>query len=328
MHCTRCGSPVDGKAAFCGVCGAPTGDITLARPRVVTVLAVLQFIGGVLAVALGLITLASGSVAGMPGAPGLMAALFLGLGIPQLVCGIGLWTLRPWGRTLQIVLAVIGLLAFPFGTILSALILWLFLEPGAKALFSGRPVSQMSEEEAREAAAFGGSGLATALTVLVVVVALVVPLLGILAAIVVPGLARARMSGNEASAIGSLRAITSAQLTFAATCGRGGYAGDLADLATPEPGGVPFVSPDLSSNPTVKSGYVITLTGGAPMAETPVACNGARVVESYFVAAEPVTPGSTGARYFATTHLGEIYESTTPIAVTQAGTPAGATPLR
>ena len=40
---------------------------------------------------------------------------------------------------------------------------------------------------------------------------IVVAIIGIIAAIAVPGLLRARMSGNEASAIGSLRAIDSGQ---------------------------------------------------------------------------------------------------------------------
>jgi len=40
-----------------------------------------------------------------------------------------------------------------------------------------------------------------------------VAIIGIMAAISVPGLMRARMSGNEASAIGALRAINSAQST-------------------------------------------------------------------------------------------------------------------
>ena len=48
---------------------------------------------------------------------------------------------------------------------------------------------------------------------------IVVAIIGIIAAIAVPGLLRARMSGNEASAIGSLRAISSAQSVYAASCG-------------------------------------------------------------------------------------------------------------
>ena len=50
---------------------------------------------------------------------------------------------------------------------------------------------------------------------------IVVAIIGIIAAIAVPGLLRARISGNEASAIGSLRATSSAQSTFAASCANG-----------------------------------------------------------------------------------------------------------
>src|SRR5580700_3953621 len=53
---------------------------------------------------------------------------------------------------------------------------------------------------------------------------IVVAIIGIIAAIAVPGLLRARMSGNEASAIGSERAINSAQSTYASSCAAGGYA--------------------------------------------------------------------------------------------------------
>src|SRR5262245_35316009 len=76
---------------------------------------------------------------------------------------------------------------------------------------------------------------------------IVVAIIGIIAAIAVPGLLRARQSGNEASAIGSVRALGSAQATFAASCGAGGYASTLAALATPPMGGVPFISPDLAA---------------------------------------------------------------------------------
>ena len=57
---------------------------------------------------------------------------------------------------------------------------------------------------------------------------IVVAIIGIIAAIAVPGLLRARMSGNEASAIGSLRAINSAQSTYSSSCGGNGYASSLA----------------------------------------------------------------------------------------------------
>src|SRR5215475_8416293 len=62
---------------------------------------------------------------------------------------------------------------------------------------------------------------------------IVVAIIGIIAAIAVPGLLRARMAGNEASAIGSLRAINSAESTFSSSCGGNGYAPSLEVLATP-----------------------------------------------------------------------------------------------
>ena len=62
---------------------------------------------------------------------------------------------------------------------------------------------------------------------------IVVAIIGIIAAIAVPGLLRARMSGNEASAIGSVRAINSAQASYSSGCAQGGYATDLTILGAP-----------------------------------------------------------------------------------------------
>src|SRR6266498_2870261 len=92
---------------------------------------------------------------------------------------------------------------------------------------------------------------------------IVVAIIGIIAAIAVPGLLRARMSGNEASAIGSLRAINSGEASYSSSCAAGGYAIDLADLVQP-PAGNPnatqgFISPDLKSNGVSKSGYFVSL---------------------------------------------------------------------
>src|SRR5207245_10011238 len=77
---------------------------------------------------------------------------------------------------------------------------------------------------------------------------IVVAIIGIIAAIAVPGLLRARISGNEASAIGSLRAVSSAQSTFAASCANGLYAQSLATLGSGPSGGSAFISPDLGTS--------------------------------------------------------------------------------
>ncbi len=97
---------------------------------------------------------------------------------------------------------------------------------------------------------------------------IVVAIIGIIAAIAIPGLMRARMSGNEASAIGSLRAINSAQSTFSSSCAQGGYAGTLENLATPpttDPDGSGFISADLAVTGVLKSGYNVTLAPAAPL---------------------------------------------------------------
>jgi prepilin-type N-terminal cleavage/methylation domain-containing protein len=160
---------------------------------------------------------------------------------------------------------------------------------------------------------------------------IVVAIIGIIAAIAVPGLLRARMSGNEASAIGSLRAINSSQSTFASSCGSGFYAPSLVRLATPPTvgGGDGFVGPDLATDPSVKSGYTVTQTPGAAAAGAPASCNGAAagtVVGTFFVGADP-TAGA-GARFFGTNQGGTIYQSTAAVVVTQNGAPAGATPIQ
>src|SRR2546426_7145059 len=73
---------------------------------------------------------------------------------------------------------------------------------------------------------------------------IVVAIIGIIAAIAVPGLLRARMSGNEASAIGSLRAVNSSESTYSSSCGGNGYAQSLADLLKPPAGSTAgFISP-------------------------------------------------------------------------------------
>ena len=93
---------------------------------------------------------------------------------------------------------------------------------------------------------------------------IVVAIIGIIAAVAVPGLLSARRSGNQASAIASLRAIASSQQVYSTTCASGAYASSLPDLAQPPTaGGLPFISPDLGAAASVtKSGYVVTMAAG------------------------------------------------------------------
>jgi type IV pilus assembly protein PilA len=161
---------------------------------------------------------------------------------------------------------------------------------------------------------------------------IVVAIIGIIAAIAVPGLLRARMAGNEASAIGSLRAINSSQQAFSSTCAFGFYANDLTQLGlSPVTGGAPFISPDLSASGTVdKSGYTVTMVGGTGATNnTLTACvptlTAGTLRSSYYATATPITLNSTGSRYFWTNTLGTIYTDTAVIASTAGNTAPGGT---
>jgi type IV pilus assembly protein PilA len=144
-----------------------------------------------------------------------------------------------------------------------------------------------------------------------------VPIVGIIAAIAVPGLLRARLSGSEASAIGSLRAINSGQVSYSSSCAAGGYAISLEDLVkAPANSTQGFVSPDLYSNGVVKSGYTVTLAkeaGAVDIGTGATTCNASasNPASSYFAKADPVAAGGTRTRHFGTDTRGTIFFSTT-----------------
>lgn len=135
---------------------------------------------------------------------------------------------------------------------------------------------------------------------------IVVAIIGIIAAIAIPGLMRARMAGNEASAIGSLRAINSGEATFSSSCGNGLYT-NLAGLLLPPTGsaGQAFVSPDLATG--TKSGYTITAANIGAVVATPVACNAGVQTPSYDANANPLASG--GTRFFGTNETASINQA-------------------
>ena len=139
----------------------------------------------------------------------------------------------------------------------------------------------------------------------------------ILAAIALPNVLRARIAANEASALASLRVIHTAQSTFASECGGNGYAQRLTDLITPPAGSThAFISPDLGTDPALKSGYVITLEeesapGAVDMLPAGASCNAssAATVSSYWAGATPLHVGITGQRAFAIDRTGVLYQN-------------------
>jgi prepilin-type N-terminal cleavage/methylation domain-containing protein len=160
---------------------------------------------------------------------------------------------------------------------------------------------------------------------------IVVAIIGIIAAIAVPGLLRARMSGNEASAIGSLRAITSAESMYSAGAANGGFAATLNRLAQACPGSAQgFISPDLSTDPAFKSGYQVTLAAATGAVAGPPDCNGAGSVTGYYATALPTQPGTTGNRGFGTNTAGTVFFTPNGVVPTEAqmAPGGGGTPIQ
>ena len=311
MFCAKCGGAIPEGGGFCVKCGAParpivTTDGRLERPGVVTFLAVLQFISAaiwLLSSILGLALTIADTPAERDPTAVIVFGLMLSLGALQLACGIGLWKLKPYGRWLQIAGSCIGLVAFPVGTIISVVILVYLNKPGIKLLFSGKPVESYTPEELSAVAAATTSSGAVAVLVAIVAVLVLVTFVGIIAAIAVPGLLRARMSGNEAVAIGQLRGFTTAETSYAI--------GNRLLYDRPECllrptdclagySGPPF----LQERAEVKSGYRFAFHPGAPPSPLPSGAS-ASSMTTFVLTAAPVS-SATGARLFCVDHTGEV----------------------
>jgi prepilin-type N-terminal cleavage/methylation domain-containing protein len=147
---------------------------------------------------------------------------------------------------------------------------------------------------------------------------IVVAIISIIAAFAVPGLLRSKMNANEASAIVSLHAIRDSQMSYAVSCGNGGFAATLPTLGGATPGAADafLASPDLTSSATPsKSGYTFTMAAGAGAAAGPVDCHGTATTTTYYVTAAPLTFGSSGGRSFAMSTGGviwQVYTATPP----------------
>lgn len=136
---------------------------------------------------------------------------------------------------------------------------------------------------------------------------IVVAIIGIIAAIAIPSLLRARVSANEAATTGDLRSIISAEAAYH-SANNGNY-GVLSCLQTPsdaacipgyDPGAPTFLDPNLARDVATKAGYVRTATYGA----APGPDAGDR--DDYCVLAQPQTAGRTGVRSFGGDSSGQL----------------------
>jgi prepilin-type N-terminal cleavage/methylation domain-containing protein len=140
-------------------------------------------------------------------------------------------------------------------------------------------------------------------------VLLVLLIVGILLTISMANYRQARLRGAEASAIGSLTAINQAQFAYMQTCGNQKFAPHLTTLGKPNPNtSAAYLSPDLTAaDEVVKSGYRFVLEG-TEVLDPILTCTGDTPVEAYHITADPVTPGTTGNRFFGTNVSLVIYE--------------------
>jgi len=123
---------------------------------------------------------------------------------------------------------------------------------------------------------------------------IVVAIILIIAAIAIPNLLRSRIAANEASAVQSLRTLTTVNHTYNSTYGLG-YAPSLASLGPPGAG----VAPTAAAADLIDSVFAGGVKSGYTFTYTPAAAVGG-IIYSYTVNADPVAVGTTGQRYFFT----------------------------
>jgi len=239
MVCPRCGAPVATGQPQCMNCGLPLVRVSTRRPGVITFLAVLHFLGGLVTAAAAIYVANFGRGHATPIASWIAIGVAVGA-MFNAAMAYGLISLRSWGRTLQIVICFIGLLAFHLGTIVSVMLLMYFFKPGVRALFSGRPPEQFTQEEMMSLQQVQSSGRAI-IVVIVIVLVLNVASIGILAAIALPNYLRARDRAYQVKVLADLTSISTGIRTYQAE----------HDGKTPPGTTLADVAPNLPSAPSM-----------------------------------------------------------------------------
>jgi type IV pilus assembly protein PilA len=156
---------------------------------------------------------------------------------------------------------------------------------------------------------------------------IVVAIIGIIAAIAIPSLLRARVSANEAGTIGDIRTVISGQAAYQSS-NAGFYEGAFTCLNDPGNGCIqsyPAAAPNFLdsqiANLLPKSGYNRTIETGPVPAPLP-AISSPTSVSSYAYLATPINQNQTGVRGFGGDSSGLICFS--PDGQTVATTGSGA----
>lgn len=134
---------------------------------------------------------------------------------------------------------------------------------------------------------------------------IVVAIIGLLAAIAIPNLLRARMNANEGAMKSDLRTFSSANESFRAAQNPPAYAANIAALVAPAAGPAYL---DASWNNPPKHGFNLAYAGG-----------GAGNPDTYSLLATPAVANQTAVNTYCVDQTGVVVGS-----VNGAGAPAGA----
>ena len=143
---------------------------------------------------------------------------------------------------------------------------------------------------------------------------IVVAIILIIAAIAIPNLLKSKMAANEASAVGSLRTINTAEVTYSSGCPGVGYSSSLAELNAGANCAVGTALIDAVLSAGTKSGYIFTYA--------PTAVGGLNT--TYTDASAPTSYQTTGQRSFFTDQSGVIRYNL----IGSAAATAGSSPLQ
>jgi len=137
---------------------------------------------------------------------------------------------------------------------------------------------------------------------------IVVAIILIIAAIAIPNLLRSRIAANQSSAVGSLRTLNTAEITYSSTYGQG-FSYSMAYLQPDPTGNSPSATAagliDNILAAGTKSGYSFTYSPGAS--------DSTGKINTYQFTAQPIT-SSTGTNYYFTDQSGVIRQNSTTTA--------------
>jgi len=156
---------------------------------------------------------------------------------------------------------------------------------------------------------------------------IVVAIIGIIAAIAIPSLLRARIAANEAGGVGDSRSVGSAEVAYSSS--NGGFFGQMSCLSRPTAcnwaaGTTPFIDAQLGSL-TTKQGYVRSFLGGSAGNGSPDSG-----IQTFVYFALPASVAQTGNRGFGIDHTGLICfttDGTAPV-TSGGGLDQACTPLK